>query len=39
MISRERLQAAIWHEPVDALFPDTSWANVETMIAEWKNNQ
>lgn len=25
--------------PVDALFPDTPWKNVETMIAAWKENQ
>lgn len=25
--------------PVDALFPDTPWHNVEAMIAAWKNNR
>lgn len=25
--------------PVDALFPDTSWNNVETMIAAWKEHR
>jgi len=32
-------QGGLILSPVDALFPDTPWSNVETMIAAWKENR
>ena len=49
--SKEEIRQAVFHairtlgdkkfilSPVDALFPDTPWENVETMISAWKEAQ